>query len=81
MLDLIEFRGARSAAEARIADPGSTQIHLRVADLHAAVAAVTSAGGELVSTGGRPLEMPVGNDTIKAGIVRDSDGLFLVLTQ
>ncbi|HEX5048422.1 MAG TPA: DUF4019 domain-containing protein [Gammaproteobacteria bacterium] len=81
-LEIIEFKDARRPAEpARIADPGSTGIHLRVADIDAAVAAVTKAGGELISTGGRPLEMPVGNEQVKVAIVRDPDDLFLVLTQ
>jgi catechol 2,3-dioxygenase-like lactoylglutathione lyase family enzyme len=81
-LELIEFRDARRPAEpARIADPGSTLLELRVADIDAAVAAVTRAGGELVSAGGRPVEMAAGSDTAKAAVVRDPDGLFLVLTQ
>ena len=81
-LELIEFRGARRPAErARVADPGSTRIQLRVADIDAAVAAVTQAGGEFVSTGGRPLDLPAGNSTLKVGIVRDPDDLFLVLIQ
>ena len=81
-IELIEFRGASRRAEpASIADPGSTRIQLRVADIDAAVAALTSAGGTFVSTGGKPLDLPAGNSTLKVGIVRDPDDLFVVLIQ
>jgi len=81
-IELIEFKGARRPAEAaRIANPGSTRIQLRVADIDAAVAAVTGAGGTFVSTGGQPLDLPAGDGTLKVGIVRDPDDLFLVLIQ
>ncbi len=81
-IELIEFRGARAPAEpARMQDPGSTRIQLRVADIDAAVAALTHAGGTFMSTGGKPLDLPAGNTTLKVGIVRDPDGLFIVLIQ
>jgi predicted enzyme related to lactoylglutathione lyase len=82
VLELIEFKDMRRHAErARLQDPGSTRIQLRVADIDAAAAAVVQAGGTFVSTGGRPLDLPAGNLTLKAGIVRDPDDLFLVLIQ
>ncbi len=59
--------------------PGATRIQLRVADIDAAAAALVQAGGTFVSTGGRPLDLPAGNGTLKVGIVRDPDGLFVVL--
>jgi catechol 2,3-dioxygenase-like lactoylglutathione lyase family enzyme len=81
-IELIEFKGAvRPAEPARIANPGSTRIQLRVADIDAAVAAVTSAGGTFVSTGGQPLDLPAGDGVLKVAIVRDPDDLFLVLIQ
>jgi len=81
-IELIEFKGARRPAEpARLADPGSTRMQLRVADIDATVAALTKAGGTFISTGGKPLDLPAGNSTLKVGIVRDPDGLFLVLIQ
>jgi catechol 2,3-dioxygenase-like lactoylglutathione lyase family enzyme len=81
-IELIEFKGARRPAEpADIADPGATRMQLRVADIDAAVAAITSAGGTFVSTGGEPLDLPAGNATLKVGIVRDPDDLFLVLIE
>jgi len=81
-IELIEFQNAhRAAAPARLADPGSTRLQLRVADIDAAVAALTKAGGTFVSTGGKPLDLPAGNATLKVGIVRDPDDLFLVLIQ
>jgi catechol 2,3-dioxygenase-like lactoylglutathione lyase family enzyme len=82
IIELLEFRGARPPAEPpRIADPGATRIQLRVADIDAAVAALTRAGGTFVSTGGKPLDLPAGNSILKVGIVRDPDGLFVVLIQ
>ena len=79
-MELIEFKDAHRRAEpARLADPGSTRIQLRVANIDAAVAAVTKAGGTFVSTGGKPLDLPAGNATLKVGIVRDPDDFFLVL--
>jgi catechol 2,3-dioxygenase-like lactoylglutathione lyase family enzyme len=82
LLELIEFKDARRPAEpARIQDAGSTRIQLRVADIDAAVAVLTQAGGTFMSTGGTPLDLPAGNTTLKVGIVRDPDGLFIVLIQ
>jgi catechol 2,3-dioxygenase-like lactoylglutathione lyase family enzyme len=81
-IELIEFKGARRPAEpARIQDAGSTRIQLRVADIDAAVAALTQAGGTFMSTGGTPLDLPAGNRTLKVSIVRDPDDLFIVLIQ
>jgi catechol 2,3-dioxygenase-like lactoylglutathione lyase family enzyme len=77
---LIDFRGVdRQSKLAGIADPGSTRIQLRVADIDAAVAALAEAGGTFVSTGGKPLDLPAGQGVLKVGIVRDPDNLFLVL--
>jgi catechol 2,3-dioxygenase-like lactoylglutathione lyase family enzyme len=79
---LIDFRGVeRRTTRTGIEAPGSTRIQLRVANIDAAVAAVSNAGGAFVSTGGRPLELPAGQGVIKAGIVRDPDNLFLVMIE
>jgi catechol 2,3-dioxygenase-like lactoylglutathione lyase family enzyme len=81
-IELIEFKGARRPDKPpRIQDAGSTRIQLRVADIDAALAALTQAGGTFMSTGGRPLDLPAGNRTLKVGIVRDPDGLFVVLIE
>jgi catechol 2,3-dioxygenase-like lactoylglutathione lyase family enzyme len=81
-IELIEFQNAhRPSPPARLADPGSTRLQLRVADIDAAVATLTKAGGTFISTGGKPLDLPAGNATLKVGIVRDPDDLFLVLIQ
>ena len=77
---LIDFKGVeRTTRVSGIQDPGSTRIQLRVADIDAAVAALGKAGGAFVSTGGKPLDLPAGANTLKVGIVRDPDNLFLVL--
>ena len=44
-----------------------------------AVAALAKVGGQVVSTGGKPLVIPAGQGQIKVAIVRDPDNLFLVL--
>ena len=81
-IEFIEFKGARPPAQpAILANPGSTRMQLRVADIDAAVAALTKAGGTFISTGGKPLDLPAGNATLKVGIVRDPDDLFVVLIQ
>jgi len=78
-IELMEFKDARRPETADLADPGATRIQLRVADIDAAVAALTKAGGTFISTGGKPLDLPAGNGTLKVGIVRDPDDWFLVL--
>jgi catechol 2,3-dioxygenase-like lactoylglutathione lyase family enzyme len=78
-LELIEFQGNHRPRPFNIADPGATRIQLRVADIDAAAAALVEAGGTFVSTGGRPVALPAGQRTIAAGVVRDPDGLFVVL--
>jgi catechol 2,3-dioxygenase-like lactoylglutathione lyase family enzyme len=81
-IELIEFKGvARPAKPASLADPGATRMQLRVKDIDAAVATLTKAGGTFISAGGKPLDLPAGSSTLKVGIVRDPDGLFLVLIQ
>jgi catechol 2,3-dioxygenase-like lactoylglutathione lyase family enzyme len=77
---LIDFKGVeRKTKIAGIKDPGSTRIQLRVADIDKTVAVLGKAGGTFISTGGKPLDLPAGAGTIKVGIVRDPDNLFLVL--
>ena len=78
-VELIEFKGARRPAPPDIADPGATRIQLRVADIDAAAAALVQAGGTFISTGGKPLDLPAGNRSLKVGVVRDPDGWFIVL--
>jgi catechol 2,3-dioxygenase-like lactoylglutathione lyase family enzyme len=82
VIELIEFKGMRRHAErARIQDPGSTRMQLRVADVDAAAAALVRAGGTFISTGGAPIDLPAGGSTLKVGVVRDPDDLFVVLIQ
>ena len=80
-VELMEFKGARAPVKPAVLEPGSTRMQLRVADIDAAVAALTKAGGTFISTGGKPLDLPAGNVTLKVGIVRDPDDLFVVLIQ
>jgi predicted enzyme related to lactoylglutathione lyase len=79
--ELGEVKGARSFEPAEIADPGATWMQLRVADVDAAVAEVTKAGGTVITTGGRALDLRTGSAHLRLGVVRDPDGLFLVLVE
>src|SRR5688572_22713351 len=82
MYDFIDFRGVdRKTVPGRIQDFGSTRVQLRVRDIDAAIAAFTRFGGQVVSTGGRPLALPAGNSTLEVAIVRDPNNLFVVLIE
>jgi predicted enzyme related to lactoylglutathione lyase len=82
MYDFVDFDGTeRRTVPGRIQDFGSTRVQLRVRDLDAAIAAFERAGGEVVSTGGRPLALPAGNSTLRVAIVRDANNLFAVLIE
>lgn len=82
VVELIEFKANSRQVVGRIQDPGSTRLQLQVRDLDAAIQAVVRAGGRVVSTGGRPVELPGGRgSSIKAAIVQDPDNLFLVLIE
>ncbi len=82
MYDFVDFDGVeRRTVQGRIQDFGSTRVQLRVRDLDAAIAAFKRAGGEVVSTGGRPLNLPAGDSTLRVAIVRDPNNLFAVLIE
>jgi catechol 2,3-dioxygenase-like lactoylglutathione lyase family enzyme len=82
MYDFVDFKGTeRRAVRGRIQDFGSTRVQLRVRDLDAAIAAFERFGGEVISTGGRPLALPAGNSTLRVAIVRDANSLFVVLIE
>ncbi|HET7132305.1 MAG TPA: VOC family protein [Gammaproteobacteria bacterium] len=81
-LRFIEFSGIkRNTVQGRVQDPGSTRMQLRVRDIDAAIAAFKRFGGEVVSTGGKALDLPAGNNTLKVAIVRDPNNLFVVLIE
>jgi catechol 2,3-dioxygenase-like lactoylglutathione lyase family enzyme len=82
MYDFVDFKGTqRRTVVGRIQDFGSTRVQLRVRDIDAAIAALKSAGGEVISTGGRSLALPAGNSTLQVAIVRDPNNLFVVLIE
>ena len=82
MYDFVDFRGLeRRNVQGRLQDFGSTRVQLRVRDIDAAVGAFEKLGGEVVSTGGKPLELPAGNSTLSVAIVRDPNNLFVVLIE
>jgi len=78
--EVIDFKGVeRSAVRGNLQDPGSTRIQMRVRDVDEAIAAFAKVGGQVVSTGGVPLELPAGPNKLKVAIVREPDNLFVVL--
>jgi catechol 2,3-dioxygenase-like lactoylglutathione lyase family enzyme len=80
--DFIDFHEVeRKRVPGRIQDFGSTRVQLRVRDIDAAIAAFTKNGGEVVSIGGAPVELPAGSAVVRAAIVRDPNDLFVVLVQ
>jgi hypothetical protein len=82
MYYFVDFKGTqRRSVQGRIQDFGSTRVQLRVRDLDAAIAAFERFGGEVISTGGRPLALPAGNSTLRVAIVRDPNNLFVVLIE
>ena len=82
MIEFVQFKEAGRSVKGRIQDPGSTRLQLQVRDLDAAIKAVVRAGGHVVSTAGRPVELPGGRGApTRAAIVQDPDNLFLVLIQ
>jgi len=81
-LRFIEFSGVdKKTVQGRVQDPGSTRMQLRVRDIDAAIAVFKRFGAEVVSTGGKPLDLPAGNNTLKVAIVRDPNNLFVVLIE
>ena len=81
-LRFIEFSGVdKKTVQGRVQDPGSTRMQLRVRDIDAAIAVFKRFGGEVVSTGGKPLDLPAGNSKLKVAIVRDPNNLFVVLIE
>jgi catechol 2,3-dioxygenase-like lactoylglutathione lyase family enzyme len=82
MYDFVDFKGVeRKTVQGRIQDFGSTRVQLRVRDIDAAIAAFERFGGEVVSTGGKPMALPAGNSTFEVAIVRDPNNLFVVLIE
>jgi catechol 2,3-dioxygenase-like lactoylglutathione lyase family enzyme len=82
VFEVMDFTGIeRRNVRGRIQDPGSTRMQLRVRDVDEAIAAFERRGGAVVSTGGKPLELPIPNSSIKVAIVREPDNLFVVLIE
>jgi catechol 2,3-dioxygenase-like lactoylglutathione lyase family enzyme len=82
-IEFIDFKGVdRRTVRSNIQDPGSTRMQLQVRDVDAAIAALKTSGGVVVSTGGATVDLPGrGGAVTKTAIVRDPNNLFLVLLQ
>jgi polar amino acid transport system substrate-binding protein len=81
VVEFIDFKDVeRRPVQSRIQDPGSTRMQLQVRDINAAIAALKTAGGAVISTGAGTVDLPGrGGSTTKVAIVRDPNNLFLVL--
>lgn len=71
----------RRSVSGSIQDPGSTRMPLQVRDLEGAIQAVVRAGGSVISTDGKPVELPEGRSSVRVAMVRAPDDLFLVLIE
>ena len=71
----------RRTVSGSIQDPGSTRMQLQVRDLDGAIHAVVRAGGSVISTDGKPVELPEGRSSVSVAMVRAPDDLFLVLIE
>jgi predicted enzyme related to lactoylglutathione lyase len=67
-------------ARPRIQDPGAAILILRVRDLDKAAKAALANGGEMVTPGGKPMNL-VPNNKMKFLFLRDPDGFFVELQQ
>jgi catechol 2,3-dioxygenase-like lactoylglutathione lyase family enzyme len=80
IFEVMDFAGIdRAQVRGRLQDPGSTRMQIRVRDVDEAVAAFEKFGGQVVSTGGKPLALPIPNGSLEVAIVREPDNLFVVL--
>jgi polar amino acid transport system substrate-binding protein len=81
VIEFIDFKGVKHrSVQSRIQDPGSTRMQLQVRDINAAIKALKTAGGVVISTGAGTIDLPGrGGATTKVAIVRDPNNLFLVL--
>jgi hypothetical protein len=77
--EFIEFQGVdRQPVKTRIQDPGSMKFQFVVRSLESAAAKFTSAGGAVVSTGGKPVDLGAAGRHL---IVRDLNNFYLILQQ
>jgi predicted enzyme related to lactoylglutathione lyase len=77
-VEFLEFKGIeRHPINARIQDSGATRLQLRVRDSDAAVKALKTAGGRVITTGGN--DGPIDMRGLHLAIVREVNNLFLVI--
>jgi catechol 2,3-dioxygenase-like lactoylglutathione lyase family enzyme len=82
VLEFLEFTGVQGASvRSRVQDPGSYRLQLNVRDIDATLAALTLAGGRMISSDGRPARMTFGGKPWKLAVVEELNNLFLVVQQ
>ena len=78
-LEFVEVKGAPGTAmHPNLQDPGATRLQLRLRDLDGTIGRMKAAGSSVVSSGGQPVTL---NGGIKAAIMTDPNGIYLVLIQ
>jgi predicted enzyme related to lactoylglutathione lyase len=78
-LEFVEVKGASAAPiHPNLQDPGATRLQLRLRDLDGTIAKMKAAGSTVVSSGGQPVTL---NGGIKAVIMTDPNGIYLVMIQ
>ena len=79
-VEFLEFKGIdRKPIAARIQDPGATRFQIRVRDSNAAVSALKTLGGAVITTGGDG--GPIMMRNLRVAVVRELNNLFLVIMQ
>jgi catechol 2,3-dioxygenase-like lactoylglutathione lyase family enzyme len=79
LFEFIEFRGVdRKALDTHIYDPGATRLMFMVRNMDSAVDKFKSAGGTVVSTGGKPVNLGPGGPYL---VVRDLNNFFVILRE
>lgn len=82
-VEFMEFKtdATRPLVRSRVQDPGSYRLLVHVRDLDAAIAAVETAGTEIISTSGVPVTMGFGARPWRLVAFPDANNLFLVVMQ
>lgn len=81
-LEVLEFTDIdRTAADARVFDPGAMTLVLLVRDVDALLATLKAGGHEVVTPGGQPVLLAVGVTRVRAVLVQGPGGHFVELQQ
>jgi len=81
-LEVTEFSNMElQPGQPHMQDPGASLFSLAVRDIDAAIAAAKNAGGEVVTTGGLPITVELGEVRARMAVVKDPDSYYIELQQ